>query len=260
MILFSAVTFSLATSQLQSAAHSLKLASAGQYSLEMAWNETRHALEGVEAACEETPLREWLDSGLKIEGARQWGPGCEREMATCLLMLMKDVHLELSRYQALLVSPERRHDFIEPLKRWGIAADKFGSDCSSAMASASRCLALDEWNGAVFHSMCVLEHGLRWLAGQLTLTLSRPVQLEVWNTIIDNIESAIRREQATGGASIQRQEQLSAYARAAVEFRYFKDGWRNHVMHVRDTAHDEGTSTSVLNHVSSFMKVLAVRV
>jgi len=49
---------------------------------------------------------------------------------------------------------------------------KFPTD---SMAAASRCLALMSGALGSIHSMCVLEHGLRWLGVNFKLTLSKPM-------------------------------------------------------------------------------------
>jgi hypothetical protein len=43
---------------------------------------------------------------------------------------------------------------------------------------------------------------------------------------------------------------------AAAEFRYFKDAWRNHVMHDRNDSYDEPEALRVLEHVTRFMTLL----
>lgn len=175
---------------------------------------------------------------------------------------------ELKENQYLMLLPEMRSDFSQPLARFGVAADKFGN-AAEAMAAASRCYALEEWDASAFHSMRVLEHGLRWLASQFpNLTLKKPVELENWENIINNIQARIDDElrPPKQGApprpqkTPERDAELTFHAKAAAEFRYFKDAWRNHVMHNRNDPYDEGTAWSVLVHVSSFMKILAERV
>src|SRR4051794_816125 len=67
MFPFYAVTFSLAVSQLQSAAHSLALASTGQYPSPKAWNEAATAVEVVADVCKGTPLQKWLNDSEKLQ-------------------------------------------------------------------------------------------------------------------------------------------------------------------------------------------------
>jgi hypothetical protein len=48
---------------------------------------------------------------------------------------------------------------------------------------------------------------------------------------------------------------LKLFAAAAMQFRWFKEAWRNHVMHGRDV-YDEGRTFSILNHVLELMQAL----
>src|SRR5262249_12565292 len=127
--------------------------------------------------------------------------------------------------------------------------------------SAVRTFALDEWDSSVFHAMRVLEHGLRWLAGQFpNLTLRKPVELENWESIIGNIQARIDEElKRNAPRTTQRDSDLAFYGKAAAEFRYFKDAWRNHVMHSRNDPYDEYEAGRVLEHVATFMAILAER-
>jgi hypothetical protein len=168
---------------------------------------------------------------------------------------------ELREHTVLMVDQSRRGDYVAPLSRFGEAATKF-SGAAAAMVSASRCFALEEWDASVFHAMRVLEHGLRWLASQFrNLTLKKPIELENWENIISNIKARIDDELARSAPrTLERDADLAFYGDVAKEFRYFKDAWRNHVMHNRNDPYDQGTSSSVLDHVAIFMKSLAVRV
>lgn len=179
---------------------------------------------------------------------------------------------ELSSRVYFVVDASETSNIKEPLNRFGMSALKFPT-AKSSMASASTCFALDEWDASVFHSMRVLEHGLRWLASQINagpfpLTLKKDVELEQWGNIIDNIQARINEELEPPRAgqpprpqkTAARDELLAFYSKAAKEFMYFKEAWRNHVMHNRNVPHDQDTSRSVLNHVTTFMKILGEKV
>ena len=56
--------------------------------------------------------------------------------------------------------------------------------------------------------------------------------------------------------STEKSAKLKFYSSAAIQFRYFKDAWRNHVSHGRDT-YDEREAYSIWNHVKEFMQTLA---
>ena len=115
-------------------------------------------------------------------------------------------------------------------------------------------MALDEWTASVFHAMRVLEHALRRFAAELNIPMSA-IYEENWHNIIDKIESEIKKLQ-NAQRSPTKTEKLKFYSACAVNFRYFKDAWRNHVSHARET-YAELEATTIYNHVREFVQVLA---
>jgi len=102
--------------------------------------------------------------------------------------------------------------------------------------------------------MRVLEHGLRKLAEAVNLTFD----IQVWNTIIEQIENQIREIGDHWPRSATKSDWMSFYSIAAKEFFHFKDGWRNYVSHGHDP-YDEPRALSVLEHVRTFMNHLSAR-
>jgi hypothetical protein len=102
--------------------------------------------------------------------------------------------------------------------------------------------------------MRVLEHGLRVLAKDVGKTFD----VQVWQTIIDQIESAIRELGKTLPAGQAKSERLQFLSSAAKEFVFFKDGWRNYVSHNK-ASYDPLQAQSALGHVKTFMSVLSSR-
>ncbi|HEV2348595.1 MAG TPA: hypothetical protein VG028_02000 [Terriglobia bacterium] len=105
----------------------------------------------------------------------------------------------------------------------------------------------------VFHLMRVLERGLRALAVDLSLNY----KTEPWGGILKNVEDAIKALQAPNNHS-SKKANLKFYSECAVEFRYIKDAWRNHVMHAEST-YGEKEADKVMEHVRNFMQRLAER-
>jgi len=93
-------------------------------------------------------------------------------------------------------------------------------------------LALGEWTACVFHSMRVLEHGLRELASRVELSADAMAQ-ENWKNVIDQIEAKIRAMEALP-KSAEKSASLKVYSQAALQFRYFKDAWRNYISHTSE--------------------------
>lgn len=120
------------------------------------------------------------------------------------------------------------------------------------LEESGKCFATGRNIGAVFHSMRALEIGLVALADALSV----PSDRANWQQIIDQIEKGIRGIDRNRGPSWKQDEQF--YSEAAVQFRYFKNAWRNHVMHVRDQ-YDEERARAILDHTKEFLIHLSSR-
>jgi hypothetical protein len=123
---------------------------------------------------------------------------------------------------------------------------------------AGNCIAFELYDGAVFHSMRALEHGLRATATQLNVSFPFPIELAEWQNIIEKIESEVRAMKALA-KSPQKDADTQFYSEAATQFMYFKDAWRNHVSHVR-TVYNQSQAVEVLEHVGKFIGRISERV
>lgn len=106
--------------------------------------------------------------------------------------------------------------------------------------------------------MRVAEIGLHALADHLGVVMrnNRPIEYEDWIHILDAIDHKIddlRKIKTT-----QNQESIQFYSEVAVHFRHFKDAWRNHVSHARES-YDLLQAESIFGHVREFMQDLAKR-
>jgi len=75
------------------------------------------------------------------------------------------------------------------------------------------------------------------------------------HNIIDQIEKEIRTLQQAPKTS-SRDAELKFCSEAALQFRYFKDAWRNHVSHAKET-YESFEAESILTHVREFMQRMA---
>jgi hypothetical protein len=125
------------------------------------------------------------------------------------------------------------------------------------ITDASRCYALGLGNACVFHCMGILQYGLHSLARDRAVEFEWSIELENWQSIIEKIEAAIREIQKAKRSNTK-DEDLKFYSEAAVQFRYFKDAWRNHVCHQRQR-YDLHQAYSILTHVGDFMELLSLR-
>jgi hypothetical protein len=141
-----------------------------------------------------------------------------------------------------------------------IGDNLFGDDVAKKFPSvhnditnAGKCIALDQWTSSVFHSMRILEKGLDSLAKELDV----PFDNANWGWVINNIEAKIENVRKNKIESNWKEKE-KFYSETALQFRYFKDAWRNYVMHAKDN-YDEQQAESIFLHVKEFMIHLATQ-
>jgi len=157
---------------------------------------------------------------------------------------------ELRKELFFRIADERRK-YFEKDDLFGSPANAAFPSCVTEITNAGNCYALEQNEACVFHLMRILERGLGVLASKLSV----PFDHDNWHNIIEQLEAKIRKmDAATFGPDWKDKQKF--YARAANQFMFFKDAWRNHVMHVRDVF-DEGKALSVYNSVKGFMQALA---
>lgn len=124
---------------------------------------------------------------------------------------------------------------------------------------AGNCLALECHTAAVFHLMRVAEHGLRALAFDRRIKVKKgPIELATWDEIIRKLEDA---EDAIQGypRTLAREAQFEFYHGANMEFKRFKNKFRNQVMHTRED-YSPSQANSAFVHVKAFMQILGQKI
>lgn len=158
--------------------------------------------------------------------------------------------------------PNERLPFLSgPAKFFGTAWSAFPS-AQENMTSACRCYALGEDTASVFHAMGVLQRGLESLARHLNVQFPTPVDTLQSQQIIDKLDSELggqTRLVAQKSKSQGKDDELKFYANASLQFRYFKDAWRNDTAHFRES-YDSDEARTVLTHVKNFMITLSQRI
>jgi hypothetical protein len=102
------------------------------------------------------------------------------------------------------------------------------------------------------HLMRVLEVMLSVLARRFEVDASR----DNWNTIIESIEKRIRAIGPSDGPGWKEEKEF--FSGACLQFAFFKDAWRNHVMHARER-YGQKEALEVLGHVENFAQRLSER-
>jgi hypothetical protein len=262
MLSFDASGFAAFMVYLHSAEHTLIDAPQGE---PLSDEDRTHVDEAVRGLVKSVPNMPVLPISVfgQIERLKQTADGgldgmIDRHRAIILLQEVRNNVLdELRAHRYLVVDQERVPLYEQSGPLFGPAvASRFG-DAGKDIAAAGQCLALEMWTAAVFHLMQVLEHGLRDLAQRVGATFPISIELESWGRIIDEID---RKIVALGHAqkTAQKPADTEFYSKAASQFWHFKDAWRNHVAHGRDTS-DEAQATQVFNAVKYLMQHLTTR-
>ena len=117
---------------------------------------------------------------------------------------------------------------------------------------------LERYTGCVYHSMGILQVGLFALARDVGIALRFPIELAEWGDILHKIEEKVAPYANLPRGDSFRDRYDNLYAGAASHFRYLKDGWRNHVAHMREV-YDRDKASTALTHTRDFMESLSTR-
>ena len=199
-------------------------------------NHTLNLSRGIGQRFQEKMRDDWL----KYKAA-----GLSNDLGTLNISFINELREEL----IFRIAPNRK-DYFEKDDLFGSAVSTAFPSSIDEIRSAGNCFAIEQWDACAFHLMRVLERGL----GVLATKFKVPFEHTNWHNVIEQVEAAVRKMDSSFGADWKEQQKF--YSQAASQFMFFKDAWRNHVMHARDV-YDEGKALSIFNHVDEFMKALA---
>jgi hypothetical protein len=184
--------------------------------------------------------------------------GCHiDDLADLIGTLMEVLEDELTRKIILYIPHDDAKFYAKPEKWFPETLISFPSATYDA-TEACKCYALERYTACVFHSMGVLQVGLHTLAKDVGISLKFPIELAEWGDIIRRIEEKIAPYANLPRGDFLRDRYDNLYSGAASHFRYFKDGWRNHVAHSREV-YDQDKAHTALTHVRDFMESLSTR-
>jgi predicted RNA-binding protein with RPS1 domain len=187
---------------------------------------------------------------LGIEATDTITGGVLQEIYFLIRALREGVEAE-AESRLFLYVPSNNEVYLRNRALFGDAVNDVFSGAASDIENAGTCYALEVYTACVFHLMRVVEQGLRALAE----TLSIGFEVESWGRVIDQIEAAIKAIDQEPKSPDKIEKQLF-YSEAAAQFRYFKNAWRNHAMHAKQT-YDEDQAKKIMANVREFMVYLA---
>jgi hypothetical protein len=201
-----------------------------------------------------------------------------REMVT--KALTKRIFMYVPKEYIKWVPPVEEHEVQEAIRK-GIGAPylapfeyavykKFRSAREDAV-QAIQCIVAGVSTAAVFHLMRAVEQGIRALGKDLGLRRIRsvvrktgkikllPIEHATWEMMHDQLRCKVDKKLKPLRPGPTRDEKELFYNSILNAFRGFKEAWRNHVMHTRDT-YNPKQADIIFSDVSRFMQTLASRV
>jgi hypothetical protein len=161
--------------------------------------------------------------------------------------LQRRVHDDLKRRVLYIVESDRTQ-FCEPKWMSGSEMSLKFPTAFRELQSAGRSYAFGEGPASAFHSMRALEVGLGVLASKFGIDF----QHTNWQPAIEEIESKIRDIGKNQIKTQKIRDDEKFFGGLARHFIFLKDGWRNHVMHVRETYTDR-EARQMLDHVTDLL-------
>jgi HEPN domain-containing protein len=171
-----------------------------------------------------------------------------------IFMALRNIIKDGLRDRLFMFVPKDQAPWYEKENGFGMKVTKAFPSAIEDIKEAGTCYATGRYNACVFHLMRVLEHGLRALATEVCLDFDQ----QQWHTIINQIISVINKGSEKLKQGSKKTKRLQFLSEAAIEFRYFKDAWRNHVSHNRANF-DQPEALMILNHIKSFMVHLSTQ-
>jgi hypothetical protein len=262
MISFYADEFCLALTYLQEFERSLDSLTDGERPLPANYaSEGSRIVGNFLRECHRTGLKRAVDRGDSLRYFGEIGRDQSRYTLNVIrweLARLREAALTDLRERTFLRLDDSEDAYYEKAELFGrLVGQKFPT-AKYDISEAGNCYATGRYTACVFHLMRVAEHGLRRLAKSLKVPFPQTLETKEWAALIGDIENEIQGI-IQKPKSLKRTKELEFYNSIAAQFRYFKDGWRNHVMHTRAN-YDKAQASILMVHVSEFMQHLATRI
>jgi hypothetical protein len=177
------------------------------------------------------------------------GPSRTYQVGQCAIEeVERTIINELRSTVFFYVSRERSLEFQKMLAEARGLWDRPWSVALGNLDHARFCYRAEEFTASVFHSMRAAEKVLTTVARSLSLDTRR----EQWQTLIERIENAVREfDKLPGGPG--REHKQTFYSEVAMQLRYVKNAWRNHVMHAR-SVYEEKDAREIWWHIKRIVE------
>jgi hypothetical protein len=187
-----------------------------------------------------------------IEHAKSDPPRTEREFESLIVVLYEELKNTLFAYL-----PDNRRKYFYAKNYIPEAIKEAFPKARAEIREAGKCFAFGRFTATVLHCVRAVEIGLRAMARALSIENKIPIEQLDQETLIRQIESKIAGMKDLP-KSAEKDADQKFYSEAAMQFRYFKDGWRVRAAHAREV-YDEDQAKGMIEHTVTFFEVLAKR-
>lgn len=223
-----------------------KMSGAEQRSLMSSENAdgTIKMLERLEAVIEPLPVPitrlTILDAKIALNSRPIQYIGCGQ----LLLGISKNLERELTAAMVYALD-HAKAGFYVLLQPFGTHVDAAYPSSVFDIGEAAKCYAVERSTACVMHLMRALERPMQLLATDLQV----PCDRAAWGPILNSMAPKI-------AALTNSDHRKQTYSDVAIQFRYFKDAWRDHAMHAREKYTPEEAMV-IFNACKSLMQTLA---
>jgi hypothetical protein len=210
-------------------------------------------------ALEKIEMEATIERISQIEERLKGGESCSYEVMQAEIKGLHDtIYFELRKHCFVYIKLDNI-TYLEQEKIFGDSVYDAFPSIRGEIKDAANCLAVELFTASVFHAMRAAEKVLRILARDRRVKIKKtPIDYAGWKTIIDEIAKKVDQQAKAASRSPQKAEMLEFYRGAIGSFMGFKDAFRDHVSHSRDS-YDSLQAHSVFLHVWSFMDRLSSR-
>jgi|SRR5579862_7197 len=173
------------------------------------------------------------------------------ESRCALEEIERTINNEVKNIKFIYAPRERHTECDKMLKEIRLLWEKPWSVSLENLDRARFCYLVDEFTASVFHSMRAAEKILVTTAKSLGMEPAR----DQWQKMIEGIESAVKDlDKLPKG--VERENKQTLYSEIAMQLRYIKNAWRNHVMHAR-SVYNEKDARDIWWHVKRMLESAA---
>jgi hypothetical protein len=192
-----------------------------------------------------------------IAEARQSGALTQHRFGMMLMEINRRAADELGQCLFMRIPTAKQASIAQHAESWSQVMGRFHS-AKYDVIEAAKCYSMARHTACVFHSVRMLEAGLRALKKAARVKLNNPT----WFSVLDKVEKKVREDEALRAKHkrpLFNRDRAVFLAAAVNHLHGFRIAWRNRATHVLEERYTEGQAWDIYNAVGLLMRHLAAR-